>query len=106
MNKRGFRHRHADDTFTIKGEYTRNLQYIYSRKYASKSGQVVDLVYFGVDILSEKMVIGFYRENVDITNGVRVNTSSSLPLRKFNAEKINHVLDRLIPPMLDKSNKG
>ncbi len=98
MNKRGFRHRRTEDQFTIHGEYARNLEYVYSKEYKTKGGHVVDLVYFSVDILSEKLVIGLYRENAQIENGVYANASSTLDLQRFNAENIDRELDKLITP--------
>lgn len=99
MNKRGYRHRRAEDPLSIRGEYVRHLQYVYSKECATTAGQVVDLVYFAADMVSEKLVIGFYRENPKIENGVYANTSRSIPLKKFTAEEVNRTLDRLIPPV-------
>jgi len=97
MAKRGYRHRRAEDQFAIRGEYARNLQFVYSKEIPTKSGLVVDLVYFAVDILDEKLVIGLYRENPEIENGVYVNASRAVSLLKFNAEEIGAALDKLIP---------
>ena len=101
MNKRGFKHRRAEDQFSIRGEYARYLQFVFSREYSTKAGLVVDLAYFAVDVVAEKLVIGFYRENPKIENGVYINTSRSLPLRKFNAVEIGRALDKLITPIRD-----
>ena len=102
MTRRGFKHRRTEDQFTIRGEYGRNLQFVYSKEYSTKAGLVVDLVYFAVDILGEKLVIGLYRENPDIENGVYINTSYPIELQKYNAAAVNKVLDKLIPPVKDK----
>ncbi|MEI6891177.1 MAG: hypothetical protein V5783_03305 [Pontiella sp.] len=99
MNKRGFRHCRTEDEFSIRGEYARNLQYVYSREHQTKGGLVIDLVYFSVDILSEKLVIGLYRENQSINNGIYINTSRALPLGKFSTEHIEKELDKLITPI-------
>ncbi len=101
MNKRGYRHRRSEDQFSIHGDYARNLRYVYSKEYRSKGGSVVDLVYFAVDILNENLVIGFYRENPQIENGVLVNTSRSLSLQKFTPEHVEQELDKLIPAVKD-----
>jgi len=97
MTKRGFKHRRQDDQFLIRGEYARNLQYVYSKSYSTTNGAVVDLVYFGVDIFTEKLVIGLYRENPDIENGIILNATRSLSLREFTKEDIGSELDKLIP---------
>jgi hypothetical protein len=99
MARRGFKHRRTEDQFCIRGEYARNLQFVYSKEYSTKGGLVVDLIYFSVDILSEKLVIGLYRENPDIENGVYINTSFPIELQKFNAASVSKVLDKLIAPM-------
>ena len=101
MKKRGFKHRRAEDQFSIRGEYVRHLQFVFSKEYSTKAGLVVDLVYFAVDVVAEKLVIGFYRENPKIENGIYINTSRSIPLHKFNALEIGRTLDKLIAPVKD-----
>jgi hypothetical protein len=102
MNKRGFKHRRTEDQFTIRGEYARNLQYVYSKEYQSNDGLVIDLLYFSVDILGEKLVIGLYRENPTIENGVYINASRAIDLKKFTAENVNAELDKLVTPVRDR----
>jgi hypothetical protein len=102
MNKRGFRHRRTEDQFSLRGEYARNTQFVYSKEYKTKQGLVVDLIYFAVDIMSEKLVIGLYRENPEIDNGILINTSRAINLPKFDADEIGKILDKLIPPVKDK----
>ena len=101
MSKRGFKHRRTEDQLTIRGEYARNLQYVYSREYQTQSGMVVDLVYFCADVLAEKLVMGLYRENPTIENGVYINASRSLDLKAFDQENIEKELDKLIPRVKD-----
>lgn len=102
MDRRGYRHRRAEDQFSLWGEYARNLQFAYSKETSTKAGVVVDLVYFSVDIRGEKLVVGLYRENPEIENGVYINTSRAIGLQKFNAEEIDRLLDKLIPSVKDK----
>lgn len=102
MSTRGFKHRRTEDQFTINGEYARNLQHVFSKEYQSRDGLVVDLVYFSVDVIGEKLVIGLYRENSSIENGVYINRSSSIPLQKYNIESVNNVLNKLIVPVNTK----
>ena len=70
MAKREFKHRNTEDQFSIRGEYALNLQYGFSKEYKTRDGIVVDLAYFCVDVLNEKLVIGLYRENPALENGV------------------------------------
>ncbi|MBT8042880.1 MAG: hypothetical protein KJN98_06890 [Pontiella sp.] len=102
MLKRGFKHRRTEDQFSIQGEYARNLQYVYSKEHKIDGGIIIDLVYFSVDVLSEKLVMGLYRENTTIENGVYINTSRSLGLENFNAENVEKELSKLIPPTRDR----
>lgn len=102
MKRRGFKHRRTEDQFSIRGEYARNLQYVYSREYKTKSGLVVDLVYFCVDILDEKLVMGLYRENPTIENGIYINASRALHLHKYDEKNFELELDRLITPIKDR----
>ncbi len=97
MNKRGFKHRRSEDQFSIKGEYARNLQFVYSREYQTRAGLVVDLVYFAADISNEKLVIGLYRENPTIDDGIYENGSRSISLKNYDAETIAMEVDKLIP---------
>jgi hypothetical protein len=101
MSKRGFKHRRTEDQFTIRGEYARNLQYVYSKEYNTQGGLVVDLVYFCADMLAEKLVLGVYRENPTIENGVYLNASRSLDLRAFDLENVEQELEKLIPRVKD-----
>lgn len=102
MAKRGFKHRRTEDQFTIRGEYARNLQYVYSKENQTRGGLVVDLVYFSADVLGEKLVIGLYRENPTIENGVYANATRGLDLQKFNKENLEMELDKLITPVKDR----
>lgn len=102
MAKRGFKHRRTEDQFTVRGEYARNLQYVYSKEYRTDSGLVIDLLYFSVDVLSEKLVIGIYRENPSIENGVLFNTSRSINLSKFTQETLESELNKMITPVRDQ----
>ena len=102
MAKRGFKHRRTEDQFSIRGEYARNLQFVFSKEYQTKDGLVVDLAYFAVDVLNEKLVIGLYRENPTIENGVYINASRSVSLQKFNPETVNLELDKLITNVKDR----
>lgn len=97
MNRRGYRHHRTEDRLSIRGEYVRHLQIVYSKEYETQSGRVVDLVYFAVDVVAEKLVIGLYRENLSIENGVLINASRSIPLDRFNRETLNQEIDKLIP---------
>ncbi len=102
MDRRGFKHRRTEDQFTIRGEYARNLQYVYSRETQTRDGIVIDLVYFSADMLGEKLVIGLYRENPQIENGVYVNASRSLSLNLFTRENVEKELDKLIIPIRER----
>jgi hypothetical protein len=95
--KRGFRHCPSDNEFTRHGDYARNTQYVYSREFKGGRENVVDLLYLSADLLAERLVIGFFRENVSIENGVLENADTSIPLAGFSVEAFEKALSRLIP---------
>lgn len=94
---RGYRHCDSDNEFTRHGDYARNMQYAFSKEFKGSREKIVDIVFLGVDVLSEKLVIGFYRENVSIENGILGNFDVSIPLAKFSIEEFEKQLDKLIP---------
>lgn len=102
MNRRGYKHRGSEDQFTIRGQYARNLQYVFSKETMTSDGVVVDLVYFGVDVLAEKLVIGLYRENAKKSkkeDRVHANAARSISLTKLSRETLEKELDKLITPV-------
>ena len=103
MSQRGFKHTRDDEGFTMSGEYARNLQYVYSRERMTREGLIVDLLYFAVDILGEKLVVGLFRENPTVENGTIQNQSRSIRLTEFSKENLEELLDNLIPTMKRKS---
>ena len=94
---RGYRHCKSDDDFTRHGEYARNIQYTFSKEFKGAREKVVDIIFISADVLSEKLVISFYRENISIENGVLQNSDASIPLIEFSIEEFEKQLDRLIP---------
>ncbi len=94
---RGYRHCKSDDGFTLHGGHARNIQYAFSKEFTDGHGKVVDIIFIGVDVVEEKLVIGFFRENVTIENGILENSDISIPLSKFSIEEFEKKLDRLIP---------
>lgn len=94
---RGYRHCESDDEFTRHGDYVRNIQYVFSKEFKGAREKVVDLVFLGADVVNEKLVIGFYRENVSVENGVMENADTSISLDRFSYDEFEKQLDRLIP---------
>lgn len=94
---RGYRHCDSDEEFTRHGDYARNIQHAFSKEFKGSREKIVDIVFLGVDVLSEKLVIGFFRENVSIENGILGNFDVSIPLSKFSIEEFEKQLDKLIP---------
>ena len=94
---RGYRHCKNDDDFTLHGDYARHIQYAFSKEFLGAREKIVDIIYIAADILNEKLVIGFFRENVSIENGVLENADTSIPLTDFSLEEFEKRLDKLIP---------
>ncbi|MEI8206314.1 MAG: hypothetical protein WCG03_05495 [Kiritimatiellales bacterium] len=94
---RGYCHCKSDADFTRHGEYARNIQYTFSKEFKGSREKIVDIIFLSADMLSEKLMIGFYRENISIENGVLQNSDASIPLTEFSIEEFEKQLDRLIP---------
>jgi hypothetical protein len=94
---RGYHHCKNDDEFTRHGDHARNIQYAFSKEFKGGREKVVDIIFLAADVLSEKLVIGFYRENVSIENGVLENSDVSIPLAKLTTEEFEKQLNKLIP---------
>lgn len=97
LAERGYKHRLSDDDFSRHGDYARNLQYAFSKEFSGHGQTVVDIVFLSADMHAERLVIGFFRENVSIGNGVLEHTDTSIPLAKFSMEEFEKQLDKLIP---------
>jgi len=97
LEKRGYHHCDNDDEFTRHGDYVSNIQYAFSREFIGLDEKIVDVILLGADFRSEKLVIGFFRENISIENGVLENSTVGIPLVAFSLEEFEKQLDHLIP---------
>ena len=97
LAERGYKHCESDDEFTRHGDYARNIQYAFSKEFIGHHEKVVDVIFLSVDMYNERMVIGFFRENVLIENGILANGDVSIPLAKFSLDEFEKQLDRIIP---------
>ena len=98
--ERGYKHCAGDDNLSLHGEYARNMQYAFSKEIMSGHDKVVDIVVLAADMLAENFVVGFFRENVSVKDGVIEDGSIKIPLAKFSIEEFEKQLDRLIPKKL------
>lgn len=106
---RGYHHCKSDDEFTRHGDHARNIQYAFSKEFKGAREKIVDIIFLGVDVVSEKLVIGFFRENVSIENGILESSDVGIPLSKFTIEEFEKRLDKLIPkgnPLRPKADGG
>jgi hypothetical protein len=94
---RGYHHCKSDDELTRHGDYARNIQYTFSKEFKGPREKIVDIIFLSADMLGEKLVISFYRENISIENGVLQNSDASIPLIEFSIKEFEKQLDRLIP---------
>jgi len=97
LAERGYRHCDSDSEFTQHGDYARNMQYAFSKEFKGPREKIVDIIFLSADLRAEKLVIGFFRENVSAENDVHENSDVSIPLTKFSLEVFEKQLDRLIP---------
>jgi hypothetical protein len=94
---RGYKHCDSDDELSRHGDYARHLQYVFSKEFKGSGTKIVDLVFLSADLRNEKIVIGFFRENLSVENGILENSDASIPIEKFSIEFFEKQLDRLIP---------
>lgn len=94
---RGYHHCDSDEEFTRHGDYARNIQYTFSKEFCGTNEKIVDIIFLSVDLRNEKLVIGFFRENISIENGILENSDVSIPLAKFSLAEFETQIDRLIP---------
>lgn len=97
LAERGYKHCASDEEFTRHGDYARNIQYAFSREHHGHGQKVVDIIFLSADMHSERLMIGFFRENVSIENGILANQDTSIPLAKFTIDEFEKQIDRLIP---------
>lgn len=106
---RGYHHCKSDEEFTRHGDYARNIQYAFSKEHKRGHEEIVDLIFLSADMVNEKLVIGFYRENISIEKGIMENSDVGIPLAKFSIEEFEKQLDRIIPkhdPLRRRSDSG
>jgi len=103
---RGYRHCDSDEEFTRHGDYARNVQYAFSKEFSGAGEKVIDIIFLGVDVRNEKLVIGFFRENISIENGILENSDVSIPLSKFSMAEFEKQIDRLIPRGVPLRKRG
>jgi len=109
LSDRGYRHFESDNEFTRHGDYARNIQYAFSKEFKGSHEKIVDIIFLSTDLRDEKLVVGFFRENVSIENGILENSDVSIPLAKFSLEEFEKQLNRLIPrgePLRKRSAHG
>ena len=94
---RGYHHCENDNEFTRHGDYARHIQYAFSKEFKRPGARIVDIFFLSVDLKNEKLVIGFFRENLSIEKGIVENVDLSIPLAKFSLEEFEKQIDRLIP---------
>lgn len=97
LTERGYKHCESDDEFTRHGEYARNIQYAFSKEFVGHHEKIVDVIFLSVDMHNERVVIGFFRENVLIENGIIINGDVHIPLSKFSMAEFEKQIDRMIP---------
>lgn len=103
LAERGYKHNYSDDNLLVHGEYARNIQYAVSKEVLHGHDKIVDIILLSADMSTENIVIGFFRENVSIENGMIENGSINIPLSKFSIEEFEKQLDKLIPKKIRTS---
>jgi len=97
LAERGYKHCYNDDKLSLHGEYARNMQYAFSKEIQHGQDKVVDIIFLSADMHTEHIVVGFFRENISVENGVLEDGSINIPLSKFSIEEFEKQLNKLIP---------
>jgi hypothetical protein len=96
LAERGYKHCAGDDNLSLHGEYARNVQYAFSKEIMCGHDKIVDIISLSADMHAENMVIGFFRENVSIENGMIEDGKITIPLAKFSIDEFEKQVDKLI----------
>ncbi len=99
MSRRGFRVKRQHDRYAVHGDYARHLQLVYSKTYPLGSHDIIDMVFLGVDMHREVLVVGFFREDPKMEHGVMENRSVSIRLARLSEKELDRVLNGLIRPV-------
>ena len=82
------------DEHIINGYFANNLQIVFVRKTKKDNLILYEIIFLGVDLFKENLIIGFILKNDLIKDGVLFNKSSSVPLSKISLESFDNVLKK------------
>ena len=94
--RHGFSLNRDCEKLCLHGDYTRNIQLVFSKQDLHNGHEMIHRIYSGVNLYKEKLVIGLIREYLNIRNGVVVNTSESILISQYNEENIEKIFKKLL----------
>lgn len=99
MEENGFSLTKNCEELCIHGDYTRNVQLVFSKHEEVNEQLMRSRIYVAVNLYRETLVIGLIRDFAELANGVVLNTSGSIKLSDLNEKNI----DKLVKQLLIKS---
>ena len=82
------------DEHIINGYFANNLQIVFVRKIKKDNLMLNEIIFLGVDLFKENLIIGYILKNDLIKDGVLFSKSSSVPLSKISQESLDNVLKK------------
>ncbi len=82
------------DEHIINGYFANNLQIVYVRKIKKDNLMLNEIIFLGVDLFKENLIIGFILKNDLTKDGVLFNKSSSVALSKISQESFDNVFKK------------
>ena len=85
IQKYNFKRIKKYDEHIIDGYYAKNLQIVFVRNKRKDNLRLIELIFLGIDLHKEALILGFILKNDAVKDGVISNKSFSIPL--FNISK-------------------
>jgi len=94
FKRNNFKRTRKYDDYIINGYFANNLQIVFVRKIKKDNFILDEIIFLGVDLFKESLIIGFILKNDLIKDGVIFSKSSALPLLNISKESLSDVLKK------------
>ena len=86
FQKYNFKRTRKYDEHIINGYYAKNLQIVFVRNIRKDNLKLEEIIFIGVDLFKEILVLGYILKNNTVKDGVISNKSFSIPLLNLSTE--------------------
>lgn len=86
FQKYNFKRTRKYDEHIINGYYAKNLQIVFVRNIRKDNLNLNEIIFVGVDLFKEILVLGYILKNNTVKDGVISNKSFSIPLLNLSTE--------------------